>query len=117
MQKTKSLFRALLIAYLISAILLAALAAALFTMKISPSAVSAGIFVIYGISCFLGGLAAGKRLGSRKFFWGLLTGLFYILLLALMSFLLAGNQGLDVQRLSAAAGICLFCGMAGGMLG
>ena len=117
MRTVKILCRSLLASYLISALLLTGLAFALFTMKISPSSVPGGVYAIYGISCFLGGLAAGKSTGSRKFFWGLLSGLFYFLLLALMSFLLSSGLEQDTQRLAAVLAVCAFCGMAGGMLG
>ena len=88
MRTTKILTRSLLISYLLSALLLTLLAFGLYRLKLSPARVSAGIYGIYGISCFIGGMLAGKGLPNRRFFWGLLSGLLYFLVLALMSFLL-----------------------------
>ena len=54
MRTTKILTRSLLISYLLSALLLTLLAFGLYRLKLSPARVSAGIYGIYGISCFIG---------------------------------------------------------------
>ncbi|MDO4329311.1 MAG: TIGR04086 family membrane protein [Lachnospiraceae bacterium] len=116
MRTIKYLTRSLFFSYLLSALLLTALAFGLFQLKLAPSRVAAGVYGIYAVSCFLGGLLAGKGLKSRKFFWGLLIGLLYFLLLALMSFLF--NKGLrnDTAALTRVLGICAVSGTVGGMI-
>ncbi len=116
MRTIKILTRSLFLSYLLSALLLTILAFALFRLKLSPSRVSAGVYAIYGISCFLGGVLAGKGLRSRKFFWGLLSGLLYFILLALMSFLLCKGLAEDTRMLTSVLGICAGCGTIGGMV-
>lgn len=116
MRTMKVLTRSLLVSYLISALLLTLLAFALFQMKISPSRVGAAVYGIYGISCFFGGVLAGKAIRNRKFFWGLVSGLLYFLLLALMSFLLHKNFGSDPKALTTVLGLCAACGTVGGMV-
>lgn len=116
MRTLKILTRSLLISYLLSALLLTITAFALFQFKLAPSRVSVAVYGIYALSCFLGGLLAGKGIKSRKFFWGLVSGLLYFLLLVLMSILLNNGLGNDTEKLSTVLGICAICGMVGGML-
>ncbi|MDO5417204.1 MAG: TIGR04086 family membrane protein [Lachnospiraceae bacterium] len=116
MRTLKILTRSLFLSYFLSALLLAALAFALFRLRLSPAQVSWAVYGVYGGSCFLGGLLAGKGLRSRKFFWGLLSGILYFLLLALMSFLMNRELGSDTGRLTAVLGICAAAGTLGGML-
>ena len=116
MRTMKVLTRSLLISYLISALLLTVLAFALFQMKLSPSRVAAAVYGIYGISCFFGGVLAGKAIRSRRFFWGLLSGLLYFLVLALMSFLLHKGLETDTKTLTLILAACAGCGTVGGMV-
>ncbi len=116
MRTTKILTRSLLISYLLSALLLTLLAFGLYRLKLSPSRVSAGIYGIYGISCFIGGMLAGKGLPNRRFFWGLLSGLLYFLVLALMSFLLHKGLETDTKTLTLILAACAGCGTVGGMV-
>ncbi len=116
MRTIKYLTRSLFFSYLLSALLLTALAFALFRLKLTPSKVAAGVYVIYAVSCFLGGLMAGAGLRSRKFFWGLLSGLLYFLLLTLMSFLFNKGLGNDTAALTKVLGICAVSGTIGGMI-
>lgn len=116
MHTLKTLTRSLFLSYLLSALLLTALAFGLFRLKLSPARVSAAVYAIYAISCFLGGLLAGKGLKTRRFFWGLLSGLLYFLLLAVMSVLLNNGLGSDTQKLATVLGICAVSGMIGGMI-
>ena len=101
---------------LLSALLLTLLAFGLYRLKLSPARVSAGIYGIYGISCFIGGMLAGKGLPNRRFFWGLLSGLLYFLVLALMSFLLHKGLETDTKTLTLILAACAGCGTVGGMV-
>ena len=116
MRTIKILTRSLLFSYLLSALLLTLLAFGLFRFKLAPSRVASAVYGVYALSCFLGGLLAGKGISDRRFFWGLLAGLLYSLLLALMSFLF--NQGVegDTKSMTIVMGICAFGGTLGGMI-
>lgn len=116
MRTIKYLTRSLFFSYLLSALLLTALAFGLFQLKLTPSRVTAGVYVIYGLSCFLGGLTAGKGLRSRKFFWGLLSGLLYFLLLTLMSVLFHKGLSSATGTMTRVLGICAVSGTVGGMI-
>lgn len=108
--------RSLIVTYLISGILLGGLAFALYRFRIPESQVNLGINAVYILSCLAGGFLAGKSIKSRRFFWGLLTGVLYFAFLFLMS--LAQNGGLpdDPVRAGSVLVMCAASGMAGGML-
>ena len=54
--------------------------------NLDEAKVTAGILIIYVLSAFAGGFVIGKITGTKKFFWGLLVGIFYAVLLVLVSF-------------------------------
>ena len=70
----------------------------------------------YILSCFFGGIIAGKTMRTRRFFWGLVLGSLYFLFLYLMS--LAQKDGVteDSKRLLSVLAMCTLSGMAGGMV-
>lgn len=115
MRTLKVLTRSLFFSYLLSALLLTALAFGLFQLKLSPAKVSSAVYGIYALSCFFGGLLTGKGMKNRKFFWGLISGLLYFILLVLMSVLLNNSLEYDTQKLLTILGICTISGMVGGM--
>ena len=66
-QKITALLTGLVAAYAITGGSLLLLALLLFKLDLTEGKITAGIIIIYILSCFLGGLLAGKRAGSRKF--------------------------------------------------
>ena len=79
--------------YVITGLLLIALAALLGKADMPDSAVSIGIIVTYIISCFAGGFLIGKKKKTKKYLWGLCMGACYFAVLFLGN--LAVNRGLD----------------------
>lgn len=112
----RSMLRSLLAAYVLSGLLLAALAFGLWRLRLPEIQVNVLIFVIYFITCLTGGFLAGKRLKQRRFFWGLLFGLFYFLVLFGASCLLTPGAALNMERSVWVLGVCALGGMVGGML-
>ncbi len=111
-----SLLKALLAAYLLTGVLLALLSFALYKAGLGEKAVSAAIIVIYVAATFLAGFLAGKKLQSRRFFWGLLEGAAYFVILALIS-ALVGEDGISVgNSFFTTLALCAGGGMLGGML-
>lgn len=110
------MIRALIVTYIISGILLAALSFALFKFRLPESQVNLAVCAIYVLSCFFGGVIAGKTMRTRRFFWGLVLGVLYFLFLYLMS--LAQKDGVtnDTMRLLSVLAMCTVSGMAGGMV-
>ena len=75
------LFQGMLFMYVLTAVILLLLAVLLYKYDISKGAVSTGIIVAYVLSGFAGGLFMGKRMKTRRFFWGLTAGGVYFLVL------------------------------------
>lgn len=111
------LLRSLAFAYLLTGVLLILLAFLLYRAGLGEKTVSIAITAIYVAATFLAGFTAGRKLQNRKFLWGLLEGLAYFAVLAVVSLLLgeegreAGNSFLTTLVLCGAGG------MLGGMLG
>jgi putative membrane protein (TIGR04086 family) len=108
--------KALLVSYLLTGLLLLGLAGLLYRFRLDEGKVQIGIILTYILSCFTGGFLAGKMMKNRRFLWGVMLGLFYFLILTVVS--LAVNRELQ----STAAGfvtsflLCMGGGMLGGML-
>ena len=66
--------RALIVTYILSGILLAVLSFALFKFRLPENQVNVAVCAVYVISCFFGGILAGKTMRTRRFFWGLVLG-------------------------------------------
>ena len=109
-QKVWRMIRTLIFTYLVSGVLLTALAFALYKFRLPESQITLGISGVYILSCFMGGFMAGKAMRSRKFLWGLLTGIL------IMSFLQDRTITADAVRLGTVFAMCSLSAMAGGMI-
>lgn len=101
---------------LLSAIVLAVLAAVLLQKDMSSQFISGSVIASYVISCLVGGFIMGQYTGKHKFLWGIGMGACYfgILLLA-GKFLYPDGTKTDIQLISSFL-ICMVSGMLGGML-
>lgn len=115
-QKITALLTGLVAAYAVTGGLLLLLALLLFKLDLTEGKITAGIIIIYILSCFLGGLIAGKRAGSRKFLWGLLLGLIYVLLLMAVSAFTGPGISSGAPSVITSFIMCMGAGMMGGML-
>ena len=100
------MLKSLLCSYVVTGILL----------LIDEAKVTAGILIIYVPSAFAGGFVIGKITGTKKFFWGLLVGIFYAVLLVLVSFGLYRSIQGSVSELVTTFLVCAGGGMVGGMI-
>ena len=114
--KSWHLIRTLIISYFMTTALLLALALLMYKFHLTEDHISLGIYAVYVFSCFLGGLLAGKSMKSRRFFWGLLTGLLYFGILLLMSYIQNKEILADTTHILTVLGICAGSGMVGGMM-
>ncbi len=111
--KLTFILKNLLLSYLLTTILLLLVSLFLYRFSLSEKTVSICITGIYISVTFLAGFLAGKKEGTRKFLWGLLMGILYFLILALVSLIVnQGSLGLTGNFFT----ILLLCG-ASGMLG
>ena len=99
--------RALIATYILSGILLAILSFALFKFRLPENQVNLAVCAVYILSCFFGGMIAGKTMRTRRFFWGLVLGTLYF-----------QKDGVteDTKRLLSVLAMCTLSGMAGGMV-
>ena len=110
------LLKCLLFSYIVTAALLLLLAFLLFKLGLTEKIVSIAIIAIYVAATFLAGFLTGKRMGSRRFLWGLLMGGVYFLVLVAIS--LAVNHSVKelTDSFLTTMVLCAGGGMLGGML-
>ena len=114
--KSWYLIRTLIISYFITTTLLLALTLLMYKFHLTEDRISPGIYAVYVLSCFPGGFLAGKAMKSRRFFWGLLTGLLYFSVLLLMSYIQNREIIAETEHILTVLGICTASGMVGGMM-
>lgn len=109
------LVKGLIVAYLITGAALVLLAFLVFKMNLNEGKVNAAIVVIYILSCFFGGFFVGKKAEKQKFFWGMILGLIYFLLLTAVSALTEPGLASGWKGLLTSFVMCMGSGMLGGM--
>ena len=115
-QKIIWLLKALLFSYVVTGISLLLLAVLLYKFEWNEHLVSAAIVAVYVLSTVVGGIVIGKLVRTRRFFWGLLLGnLYFILLLVITIILYRSLSGNGLNMLTAWI-LCTGGGMTGGMI-
>lgn len=106
----------LLFMYVLTGVMLLGLAVLLYKFQLKETFISAGIIAVYIITGLVGGLMIGKRMGRRKFLWGLFAGTVYFLILFAGS--AAMNHGVpeNMVHMGTVWIMCACAGMIGGML-
>lgn len=111
----KPLLRSLFLSYVLSALFLGVLAFALYKLRLRESLVNLLIFAVYFAACFAGGFFTGRRVKNRRFFWGLLSGMFYFLVLFAASFAMDPKAAINAGRSLLVLGVCSLGGTLGGI--
>ena len=115
-QKIIWLLKALLFSYVVTGISLLLLSVLLYKFEWNEHLVSAVIVAVYVLSTVVGGIVIGKLVRTRRFFWGLLLGnLYFILLLVITIILYRSLSGNGLNMLTAWI-LCTGGGMTGGMI-
>lgn len=109
--------KGLLFSYIITAFILLLLSLLMLKLELPAIAISIGINAAYIASTFSGGLLTGKKMGQKRFFWGLIMGIAYFVILMLVSLMLNNASALPLGNLLIVFIICSISGMLGGMLG
>lgn len=112
-----TLLKILLLMYIISGVMLLILTLLLSKLQLTEGAVSVAVVAIYVLSGFVGGLTAGKKMKTRKFFWGMVMGGCYFIVLVIGSLLFHRGLEMDVTRFATTLVLCIASGMVGGMVG
>ncbi|MBR1854955.1 MAG: TIGR04086 family membrane protein [Lachnospiraceae bacterium] len=110
-----SVLKGLVFSYILTAVLLMLLAFALFKMELTEKPVAIAIIAIYVLATLFAGFVTGKKCKSRRFLCGLLTGVAYFMVLALVSMVLKQDAALGSSFFTTLA-LCAGGGMLGGML-
>ena len=110
------LLKSLLAGYILTGGLLLLLALALYKFDLTEQKVTAGIMAVYLVSTMAGGFVMGKYMKIRRFFWGLVVGILYFLLLLAVS--VGVNHELQSNGISMIVSVllCSSGGMIGGMI-
>ena len=110
------LLKSLLFSYILTGVFLALLSFVLYKLGPGEKIVAIAIILIYVAAAFFAGFMAGKKMQNRKFMWGLLEGVAYFLILAVIS-AFAGEEGVTFGKsFFTTFAICAGSGMLGGML-
>lgn len=110
------LLQGLVLAGVISMAVLLILAFVMLKLQPDTGKIEVGIMVIYGLSCFFGGWYSGRKMGRRKYLWGLAVGLLYFVLLFAVSGMSDKELQPELVHSLTALALCSVGGMLGGMV-
>lgn len=79
------MLKALLVSYIITAVLLMGLTLLLYKFELDEKFVSAGIVAIYVTSTLIGGIIIGKLVRVKRFLWGMTLGVLYFAMLLVIT--------------------------------
>lgn len=104
------------IMFVCSMLLLGAITTLVWKMDGNSHVLSIGIILTYILSNIIGGFLTGKMMGHQKFFWGVVTGVAYFLILVAVGVLLMGTELAGNMQVVSCGLMCVVSGMLGGML-
>lgn len=103
------------IMFVCSLIMLAVLTLLIWKMDGGSNVLSVGVIAIYIVSNVLGGFLIGRMMGQQKFFWGVVIGAAYFLILFIVGVGLMETKINGNMQLISSAMVCIISGMLGGM--
>lgn len=110
------MLKGLLAGMLVTIMLIALLAVLLYRWNVGQNVQEIGVIVIYILSTFLAGYGCAKGMKQRRFFWGMLEGGLYFIVVCIFSILMRGNDAMMLQSVISAFFICVGSGVLGGIL-
>ena len=112
----KAVFSGSLISLILTVILIFICAIIYYFSNISQNVVNLIIFFIAILSVFWGGFITSKNVSSKGFLYGLMTAVFYFIIIIAAAFIINKNFSLSANILTMlGGGIC--AGILGGTLG
>ena len=112
----KSIGKILLLMYAVTAVLLFLIALLLKEFQWGTQGIEAGITIVYVVTCFIGGIFAGKVQHSKKFIWGILVSLMYIIVMLILTLIIKEGFHGDSTFFFTNLLLGMGSGMVGGML-
>lgn len=110
------MLKALLVSYIVTALLLMGLTMLLYKFELNEKIVSASIVAIYVTSTLIGGIIIGKLVRVKRFLWGMTLGILYFALLLAITLGIYRTLNGDGINLMTTLVLCAGGGMAGGMI-
>lgn len=110
------ILKALIIAYLVTGVLLVVLAFGMYKLGLSENTVEMGITFIYILSSAIGGLIIGKSMKQRKFIWGCILGILYVLIIFIASLISVKSGNMIASDGVSTMLLCIGGGTMGGMI-
>ena len=114
--KVMWMLKALLVSYIITAVVLMGLTLLLYKFELDEKFVSAGIVAIYVTSTLIGGIIIGKLVRVKRFLWGMTLGVLYFAMLLVITLGIYRTLNGDGVNLMTTLILCAGGGMAGGMI-
>lgn len=111
-----TLFRALVLSFLVTTVILLALAFVMVKVQPESSQIRLAVLAVYAAATLVGGWYAGRKAERRKFLWGLLNGLLYFVLLTLASGIASQGIRSEPAHFMVVLALCAAGGMLGGMV-
>lgn len=108
--------KATIVVAVVTILMLLLLSLMLFKLNLSDMVVMVGIYIIYVVANFIGGLIIGKVKGERKFMWGMVVGMVFFVTLSIISLIVTGEMYGSGAKAIGALVACVLGGMAGGMV-
>lgn len=108
--------KCLLFSYILTGGFLLLLALLLYKLHLSEKVVNVCIILIYIAASFFAGFITGKKIRTRKFFWGAVMGALYFLILFVISAVVNRSFPQLSADFTTAMLLCVGGGMLGGML-
>lgn len=106
----------LVFSYIVTGLLLLLISFLMLKLDLSSGVISSAINLTYIVSAFIGGFFIGKRIEQKKFIWGLILGVFYFIILMLVSLMMNRVGSLPLGSLFIVFIITSLSGMLGGMI-
>ena len=109
--------QSLIVSYIITGIILCVLALIMYQLKSGTKIAEAGVTATYILASMAAGWTAGRRIGKRKFLWGLASGILYFLILLCISAVIHPGEALISGERVTVFLLCAAGGMLGGIFG
>lgn len=108
--------KALTVSFIISVACLVIISMLLSVVGMPLNYLAVTVVLTYILSNFVGGFRMGRGMGQKKYLWGLLLGLIYFIIIAIISMCVHSKEGIDMVSAGRTLMICMLSGMVGGML-
>ena len=114
--KALLIVKALLVTYIITALLLLLLALVMYKIDPPGAVISVGLVLVYIISSFVGGYIIGNAKKEKRFMWGIGMGVAYFLIIFIVSLIFGKDVFGSVGSIISILCMCGLGGMLGGMV-